>query len=176
MTSTRNRVVAGIAALAIGGGSATAGYLARGSDDSGASPTAATSTGSAAQPTASTSTLSVNSIYKRARSGVVEVLATQQSSDAPFPSGGGSGSAQAQGSGFVYDTSGHIITNEHVVDGATSVSVRFADGRTQTAQVVGVDESTDLAVLKVASLPSNVTPLRLGSSDALEVGDGVVAI
>jgi putative serine protease PepD len=176
MASTRNRIVTGVAVLAVAGGGAAAGYVARG-DGNAAAPVAATTTdtGSSAQPAASNSTLSVNEIYRKARSGVVEVIATESSSDSPFP-GGGSGSSQAQGSGFVYDSDGHIVTNQHVVDGATSVTIRFADGRKMSAQVVGTDLSTDLAVLKVSNLPSNVTPLGLGSSDDLKVGDGVVAI
>jgi putative serine protease PepD len=172
MTSTKNRVAAGIAVLAIGAGSATAGYVARGhdSDPSSAASTAAQS----AQPAASKSALSVNEVYRKVRTGVVEVISTQGASNTPFPQG--QQESQAQGSGFVYDSQGHIITNEHVVDGATSVSVRLYDGRTVKAEVVGVDESTDLAVLRVANLPSSVTPVQLGSSDDLEVGDGVVAI
>ena len=69
---------------------------------------------------------------------------------------------QAQGSGFVYDEQGHIITNQHVVDGAESVSVRFSDGSTHDATVVGSDPSTDLAVLKVDAprLASGAAPAR----------------
>jgi putative serine protease PepD len=174
MTSTKNRVAAGIAVLAIGAGSATAGYVARGHDADPSSSAAATTTDSSAQPAASNSSLSVNDVYRLARTGVVEVISTQSGGSSPFPQG--QQESQAQGSGFVYDTQGHIVTNEHVVDGASSVSVRLFDGRTLSAQVVGVDASTDLAVLRVANLPSNVTPLKLGSSDDLEVGDGVVAI
>src|SRR5829696_7417532 len=109
------------------------------------------------------------------RSGVVEVIASERAADSPFP-GGGSGEATAQGSGFVYDSTGRVITNQHVVDGATSVSVRFASGQTVHAEIVGTDPSTDVAVLKVDALPSSAKPLALGDSDAVEVGDGVVAI
>src|SRR5205823_6767923 len=90
------------------------------------------------QPAASTSGLSVNAIYKRAYRGVVEVKVNSQTSD-PF---GGTRSQSAEGSGFVYDTSGHVITNQHVVDGATSVHVTFWNGQTYTAHVVGTDTST----------------------------------
>jgi putative serine protease PepD len=177
MPSTRNRIAAGVAAAVVAAGGATAGYVARG-DGGSAAPAAAPAAKSpspSAQAAASTSALSVNEIYRRAKSGVVEVIATEQASDSPFP-GQGSPSTQAQGSGFVYDADGHIVTNEHVVDGATSVTVKFANGKKLTAQVVGTDPSTDLAVLKVDALPSDVTPLTLGSSGSLEVGDGVVAI
>jgi putative serine protease PepD len=101
----------------------------------------------------------VQSIYQLANKGVVEVTA-----------------GQGQGSGFVYDADGHIITNEHVVDGANSVSVRFWNGKTFTASVVGTDASTDLAVLKVDAPVSQLFPLSLGDSSKLVVGDQVVAI
>jgi putative serine protease PepD len=92
------------------------------------------------------------------------------------PSEPGSGASQAQGSGFVYDASGHVVTNEHVVDGASSIQVRFADGATTGATVVGTDPSTDLAVLKLDKMPSGVEPLTLADSSAVEVGQEVVAI
>ena len=78
--------------------------------------------------------------------------------------------------GFVYDTQGHVITNQHVVDGAQSVSVKFANGRTYSATVVGADPSTDLAVIDVDAPASVLKPLELGDSSAVEVGDGVIAI
>ena len=178
MSRNAKRIAAVVAAGTMVAGGATAGYVARGADDSAsATPVAATTaTASSAQPAAARSALSVNDVYRAARSGVVEVLATEQSGSSPFPFGGGSGSAKAQGSGFVYDSAGHVVTNEHVVDNATSVSVRFADGKTVAATVVGTDPSTDVAVLKVANLPSNATPLKIGDSSQLEVGDGVIAI
>ena len=112
-----------------------------------------------AQPTSSDSTLSVQSIYRLAYKGVVEIAASQ-----------------GQGSGFVYDGDGHIVTNAHVVEGASSVSVKFWNGKSYTAQVVGIDASTDLAVLKVNAPVSEVFPLSLGDSSKLAVGDSVVAI
>jgi putative serine protease PepD len=124
------------------------------------------------QPAASTSGLSVNSIYKRSYRGVVEVKVDSQTSD-PF---GGTRSQAAEGSGFVYDTSGHVITNQHVVAGATSVRVTFWNGQTYTAHVVGTDPSTDLAVLKVDAPSSVLYPLSLGDSSNVQVGDNVVAI
>jgi len=95
-------------------------------------------------------------------------------SGSPFPDGGGT--QQAQGSGFVYDTAGHIVTNEHVVDGANSITVRFPNGSTYTATLVGSDASTDLAVLEVDAPTSLLHPLALADSSKVEVGDGVVAI
>jgi S1-C subfamily serine protease len=80
------------------------------------------------------------------------------------------------GSGFVIDRQGHILTNAHVVDGATSTTITFSDGTEEKAQVLGVDNSTDLAVLKVGELPPGVRPVPLGDSAALVVGQDVVAI
>src|SRR5262245_6595398 len=123
----------------------------------------------------STAPLSVNQIYRRAYRGVVEITVTTNSGDnSPF--GGGGGTAQAQGSGWVYDTDGHIVTNDHVVDGAQSIKVQFWNGKTYSASVVGTDQSTDLAVIKVDAPSSVLHPLQVGDSSAVQVGDGVVAI
>jgi putative serine protease PepD len=125
--------------------------------------------------TASASPLSVNQIYRRAYRGVVEITVTEAaSSSTPF--GGGGGTQQAQGSGWVYDSDGHIVTNAHVADGATSIKVRFWDGKTYSATVTGIDKSTDLAVIKVDAPSSELYPLTVGDSKQLQVGDGVVAI
>ena len=71
---------------------------------------------------------------------------------------------------------GHIVTNQHVVDGAQSISVRFWNGATYRATLVGSDPSTDIAVIKVAAPASMLHPLGLGDSGSLQVGQGVVAI
>src|SRR5438132_3053001 len=120
------------------------------------------------------SDLSVNDVYQRAAPGVVEITVTSQgSSQLPF---GGSGTQEAQGSGFVYDSQGDIVTDQHVVDGAQSISVKFQNGATYKATVVGTDASTDLAVIKVNAPHSLLHPLTLGDSSGVAVGDGVVAI
>jgi putative serine protease PepD len=123
--------------------------------------------------TASAAPLSVNQIYRRAYRGVVEITVTEAGSASPVPGGG---PQQAQGSGWVYDSDGHIVTNDHVVDGSTSIKVRFWDGKTYSATVVGTDKSTDLAVIKVDAPSSELYPLTVGDSTQLQVGDGVVAI
>jgi putative serine protease PepD len=130
-------------------------------------------------PAAAKKTGSVGEVYRQAKDGVVEIATTTtaRSSSSPFPFGGdGPQKAQAQGSGFVYDAAGHVVTNYHVVDGASSISVTFADGSKYKATVVGSDPSTDLAVLKVDAPSGKLHPLSLGDSGALAVGDGVVAI
>ena len=78
----------------------------------------------------------------------------------PFtPGGSGSQQTQAEGTGYVYDKSGNIITADHVVDGATKITVRFKDGSTAKATLVGADPSTDTAVIKVSVASSKLTPL-----------------
>jgi putative serine protease PepD len=123
----------------------------------------------------STAPLSVNQIYRRAYRGVVEITVTTAGGGVS-PFGGGSEPQRAQGSGWVYDSGGRIVTNDHVVDGAQSISVRFWNGKTYSASVVGVDKSTDLAVIKVDAPSSVLHPLEVGDSSAVQVGDGVVAI
>ena len=107
------------------------------------------------EPAASTSSLTVGQIYRSAYKGVVEITVTSTSAAGPF---GGSQAQKAQGSGFVYDSKGNVVTNEHVVDGAQSVSVRFWNGNTYKATVVGSDPSTDLAVIKVDAPQSILSP------------------
>jgi S1-C subfamily serine protease len=84
--------------------------------------------------------------------------------------------SEALGSGFVIDKAGHIVTNYHVVEGADDIKVSFSNQDTVKAKVVGTDPSTDLAVLRVNENASALTPLTLGDSDRIEVGDEVVAI
>jgi 2-alkenal reductase len=83
---------------------------------------------------------------------------------------------EGQGSGFVYDGDGHIVTNNHVVEGADTIQVTFSDNTIVTATLVGRDPFADLAVIKVPSLPSGVQPLPLGRSADLRVGQIVVAL
>jgi S1-C subfamily serine protease len=125
--------------------------------------------------------LGVNDIYRRAAPGVVQVTATQVVTSptvdpffgVPFPS---RQQAQALGSGFVIDKAGHIVTNFHVVEGARSVEVSFSNNESMKAKIVGTDPSTDIAVLQVDAHARALTPLTLGNSDAVHVGDAVVAI
>lgn len=82
--------------------------------------------------------------------------------------------AAAAGSGFVISNDGYIVTNYHVIDSATSIKVNFADGKTYDATLVGGDKNQDIAVLKIDA--AGLTPVRLGDSDNLVVGEQVVAI
>jgi S1-C subfamily serine protease len=106
---------------------------------------------------------SLEDIYKADAPGVVSVLTTLE---------GG----EAEGSGIVLDTSGYILTNEHVIAGQHGVRVSFSNNDNVKARVVGSDRSTDLAVLKVDLPASALHPLPLGNSGSVEVGDSVVAI
>ncbi len=179
---SRTTVAAAVAAAALlgaGGGAAT--YAALDAHDESAAARTVT-VGSDAEPAAATSgALSVADIYKRSSASVVEITVTTGADDgvevvpggeSPF----GAPRGQSQGSGFVYDDEGHVLTNQHVVDGAESVTVKLADGSTHDATVVGSDASTDLAVVKVDAPAGSLHPLELADSDDLEVGDGVVAI
>ena len=82
------------------------------------------------------------------------------------------------GSGFIYDDQGHIVTNNHVIDGADTVDVTFVDGNTYSAKVIGRDAFSDLAVLKITDnvTDEQLSPLPIGDSSKLEVGDQVIAI
>ncbi len=83
---------------------------------------------------------------------------------------------QSLGSGFIIDKDGHIITNNHVVDGADEIKVKLADGREYKARVIGRDPKTDLALIKISSLFKDLPALSLGDSDKMRVGDWVLAI
>jgi putative serine protease PepD len=167
---TLSLTAAVVAGACIGAGGAAATYAGFFADH--AKTIVRQVTVSDSQPASSSSGLSVHSIYERTHQGVVEISVSEQTSS-PF---GGNQSQQAQGSGFVYDTAGHVVTNQHVVDGAQSIKVRFWNGQTYNATVVGADSSTDLAVLKVDAPSSVLFPLSLGDSSKVQVGDNVVAI
>jgi putative serine protease PepD len=172
VASTRTRIAAAVSAAALAGAGAGAGAVALSHGGSRAAATAAAQSNVA---NVAQSTLSVAQIAKDATPGVVEVDATSTQSSSPYPFGN-NGSSSAEGTGFVYDTKGDIVTNAHVIDGASSVKVKLSDGSTYTATVVGSDVSSDLAVLHVDAPASKLHPLTLGDSSKVAVGQGVVAI
>ena len=109
--------------------------------------------------------LDVAGLYERTRSGVVFVEAR------------GQGPGGSSGSGFLVDGNGSILTNQHVVDNAEEVDVRFGeDGDPINAKVTGTDPSTDLALLKIDPDKADGRALQLGSSDDVRVGEPVIAI
>ena len=172
---TRRRVAAGAAALALAAGTG-AGAVALLEGGQGHATQTTTQSVTAAASTAAASE-SLSALYAQAADGVVEITVSGSSgtSGNGFPPYGDS-QTQAQGSGFVLDEKGNIVTNAHVVDGADSITVRFADGTQVDAKLVGQDDSTDLAVVHVDVPASKLDPLPLASSAALKVGDSVVAI
>jgi putative serine protease PepD len=169
-SSTLSLVAALVAGAFIGVGGGAATYAALSSGDT--KTVVRQVTVGDSQPASSSSGLSVNAIYQRTHKGVVEITVSGRTQESPF----GGQTQQAQGSGFVYDTEGRIVTNEHVVDGAQSVSVKLWNGKSYDATVVGTDPSTDLAVLDIDAPASVLSPLPLGDSDKVQVGSTVVAI
>ena len=119
--------------------------------------------------------LTVHDIYQRDGDGVAFIRSTiVQKTQSVFgmPQ---QQSSEATGSGFLIDNQGHILTNAHVVEGAKSVTVQLGNGSEQNAQVVGTDPSSDVALLKVDNT-EGASPLPLGDSSKVQVGDPVVAI
>src|SRR4051794_16834877 len=146
--------------LAIGGAFSSTGNVSTASSP--ATPTTPVSQPAAA---AARSATDVSDLYERVSPGVVSIEVTTAA-------GGGTGS------GFVLDRAGYILTNDHVVDGAQSVRVRFGSGGDApiSARVVGVDPSTDLALVKIDPAGRQLTPVALGSSKDLKVGQPAIAI
>jgi S1-C subfamily serine protease len=107
--------------------------------------------------------LSAADIYEAVRPSVVRVNSS-------------SNQTQGTGSGVVLDEEGHILTNNHVISDASTVEVVFADGTTAAAEIVGTDPANDLAVLDITDPDVDVDPAELGDSDALRVGDTVLAL
>ena len=103
-------------------------------------------------------------VYALANTAVVSILVSAGTDKA------------SEGSGFLYDSSGHIITNEHVVRTAQSIEVSFSSGEKVAGRLVGSDANSDLAVIVVERIPAGVVALRLGDSDRVQVGQQVVAI
>jgi S1-C subfamily serine protease len=122
------------------------------------------SRGTAGTP-AVTDSSSVREVSTRDRRGVVSVDVAATSDAGP-----------AGGSGFVIDEAGHIVTNQHVVEGAEEISARFADGMRREAEVVGQDPSTDVALIQVDAPRKALRPLTLGDSNSVGVGEPVIAI
>ena len=170
-----------IATEASGGGTRTVTQVAQASADTAVNRTVANTTGG----------LSASAIYAQSADSVAYITATTSRSSAASASGidglpegfGGRGGGQdgsssagtATGSGFVVSSDGYVVTNAHVIDGADTVKVKIGDGDTLAAKVVGVDQSTDIALLKVAA-PKALTPLELAESDDVQVGDATYAI
>ena len=111
-------------------------------------------------------------VYRRASQAVVNITTQTLRSDFFY----GVYPEEGTGSGVVWDQVGHIVTNYHVIEGASEIVVSFGEGVEMPAQVVGVDPPDDVAVLRVDQLPDGVTSLPLGDSDGLQVGQWAIAI
>jgi S1-C subfamily serine protease len=124
----------------------------------------------------------VDQIYKADGNGVAFIessIPPEESAEAfnPFGEPESQGGGTATGSGIVLDSEGHILTNNHVIEGADKIEVKLGESdKEYTAEVVGTDPASDLALLKVDAPSSELTPLTLGDSSKMEVGDPVVAI
>ena len=180
MNPARRSILLVSVALASGAGGAAVATLADGSSQT--VTRTVTANPSSAEPAALATAggLTTAEVYRRTKAGVVDITVTSSgasgSSATPFGSPQGSGASSATGSGFVIDERGHIVTNQHVVDGAGSIRVTFSDGSKASAKIVGEDASTDVAVIKVDVAASKLTPLRLADSSSVQVGSDVVAI
>ena len=146
-------------------------------------------TGGASQESIAAQQGTLEDIYTKVNPSVVNVMVTVTSSansQSPNQNGQnpfGFSNPQSQnpvqqglGSGFILDTQGHIVTNNHVVDGASQVTVTFSDGSSYTATVVGKDPSADLAVIKVDAPADLLVPVTLADSSQLKVGQMAIAI
>jgi S1-C subfamily serine protease len=171
--------LAGHAAVALLGGLVALGGVALTGDLGGGTTTVVESTPApaAGAPAAADGRLSIADIYDRAAPGVVQITSRASVGAESFGSPlAPSGTQEALGSGFVLDKAGHIVTNYHVIEGADTIEVSFSNQDTLSAKLVGSDPSTDLAVLRVETSSRSLRPLELGNSDAVRVGDSVVAI
>jgi S1-C subfamily serine protease len=150
--------VLGMLLAAVVGGIVAAGAVLLLDEDSSA-PAASTVTTVTTGATRPTSGNAISQLYERAAPAVVEIQA-----------------GNASGTGFVIDNEGRVVTNQHVVGDNETVEVSFADDQEEQGRVIGTDPSTDLAVIEVDLSGHNVTPVTLGSSGDVEVGDPVYAI
>ncbi|MFJ7965701.1 S1C family serine protease [Streptomyces sp. NPDC096324] len=146
-----------IVAAAIGGGTAYAFQELTGND------TVATSSTTSANVVPTSQRGTVSGVAKAVSPSIVEIGAT-------------SNAGSSTGSGVIITTGGEIITNNHVVAGASEIKVQLANGKSYKADVVGTDSKKDLALIKLDNPPSGLKPATLGNSDGVQVGDQVVAI
>ena len=154
-----------VALLACGGTAASLHYFDKGAPaSSSTSAPTAIATGSTTQTVSSTGTAPDWEAVTAAVSNAVVSITVQQ------------GQNTAAGSGVIYDSSGHIVTNNHVVAGASRIQVTLADGRIYEAKLTGTDPATDLAVVALENAPSDLTVAQIGDSSKLVTGQDVMAI
>jgi S1-C subfamily serine protease len=137
------------------------------------------SAGSTAINYTNDSSTSLSALYAEIENSVVTIdCTTIQYYSMPFSRQKQSVTSQVQGSGFVYEYNGEmvIITNNHVIDGASTIVVTFTDGNTYNATLIGAESTNDLAVLSINTPTSKYYPLEIASSSTLSVGDAVIVI
>jgi putative serine protease PepD len=150
-------VAGAVAATQMGALAQTVPSIVAGSDEQRGAPASSAPASPSSGQSGASSTVA-GAVYNKVNRSVVQIA-----------------NGQGAGSGFVVDQSGLILTNNHVVEGAESVVVIFSDGARRQGQVLGTDSGNDLAVVKV-DLPANVTPVALGDSDKVQVGETAIAI
>jgi putative serine protease PepD len=166
---------------AVGAGTGVGAYALVDSTSSSAPAASAPLVSGTVQPAAllkSSSASSLVSLYKRTSPGVVDIVVTTSgsgNSDSLFGAPQ-SQSGKAEGTGFVLDSKGDIVTNYHVVSGASSITVNFQNGKSVKGTLVGSDSGTDLAVIKVDPSATTLVPLTLGDSSTVQTGQAVFAI
>jgi S1-C subfamily serine protease len=146
-------------------------------------PTASTTPTTTQTTTSPDNNPDLVALFKHVNTSVVQITSKVTTSSPNIIINGNplQGQSERLGSGFVYDSEGHIVTNNHVVDGSSTVDVTFVDGNTYTAKVIGQDKYSDIAVLQISdsafsSSSENAPPLPIGNSSQLEVGQQVIAI
>jgi putative serine protease PepD len=173
MTRTLPIALIALVCGAVAGG--VAGDIAGGNDSSAAARAPAPIPATAASETSDN--LTPAAIYKRDAPGVTVITATTTKQVAgSFFTPPQTEKEQSLGSGFVIDTKGDIVTNDHVVAGASNIRVGFGSGSTYPAKVVGADPGSDLAVVRVSAPSSALHPMAFDSSSAVQPGDPVYAI
>jgi len=177
MTASRISLLAVLAAL-LGGGVAVgiAALTGVGGDSSTTTVIQQSPLAGNAKPASDGVPITARDIYRQDSPGVVFITANVSQTGTSAFGLPQTDRGVATGSGFVLDKQGTILTNAHVVDGATKVTVRFGDKQSVDAKILGRDRTTDLAVLKIDPAKSDLHPLPLGSSKDVQVGDPVVAI
>jgi S1-C subfamily serine protease len=154
-----------------------AGALGGGSDKTVTTIREAAATTQTVADTTTSGGTSDEALYESTSPGVVEIKATiKGEAEAAFGQEPQAGESSATGSGFEVDEEGTVVTAAHVVDEATSVKVILQDGTTHSAEVLGVDDASDLAVIRFDPEGATLHPLELGDSSALKVGASVAAI
>jgi len=162
-----------IAVCAVAGG-ATGALVATGAY--GPAHRTVTTQGAAASGIADTTAraYTAQQVYRRAAPSVVQITAT--SDGGGFGGFGDLGRSVSTGTGFVVSRDGLIVTNAHVVDGASTLQVSFGDGSPVNARLVGSDDATDIALLQISPHGRTLQPLTFGDSSTVQVGDDAYAI